>query len=112
MQYKPYVPQNIGELLDYMGYMMLASPTFKDKTGYFPRENVDTAFYSLNEGLLVIRKELGEELYGTLGAMSEKMKALFEGDPDDKTGGTRAGHAIVLEMEEILTNVAKREATK
>lgn len=58
MQYKPYVPQDVGELLDYLGYMMLASPTFKDKTGYFPRQNIDTAFLGLNEGLLVARKVL------------------------------------------------------
>jgi hypothetical protein len=44
MNYKPYIPQDVSELLDELAYMMLYSPTFKDKTGYFPRENVDTVF--------------------------------------------------------------------
>lgn len=112
MRRKPYIPQSIGELLDMMGYMTLAAPTFKDKTGYFPRDNIDTAFFSLNEGLLVVRRELGEERYVSLRAMSDKMRALFESDPDDKTGDTQAGRMLIFEMEEILTDIAKREASK
>ena len=111
MQYRPYVPQSVGELLDYLAYMMLSSPRFKDKTGYFPQDNIDTAFFGLNEGLLVVRNELGEERYAALSAMSEKMRALFKSDPDDKTGDTRAGHMLINEMEDILTDVAKREAS-
>jgi hypothetical protein len=65
----------------------------------------------LNEGLLVIRKELGEERYATLRAMSDKMRALFEADPEDKTGDTRAGHMLINEMDDILTDVAKRAAS-
>ena len=112
MQRKPYVPQNVGELLDQLAYMMLASPTFKDMTGYLPGQNIDTAFFSLNEGLLVVRKELGEERYAALGALSDKMKALFESDPDDKTGDTRAAQMLIHEMEDILTDFAIREAAK
>lgn len=40
-----YVPQSIGEVLAYLSHMMLASPTFKDKTGYLPKENIDTTFF-------------------------------------------------------------------
>jgi hypothetical protein len=87
---------------------MLSSPTFKHKTGYFPRENIDTAFLGLNEGLQVVRKKLGEEHYATLKAMSDKMRALFESDPDDKSGATQAGRELVLEMEDILKSVARR----
>lgn len=112
MQRKPYVPQDAGELLDYLSYMMLSSPTFKDETGYFPRENIDTAFFGLNEGLLVLRKKLGEENYAMLRALSEKMRALFEADPDDKTGETHAGRMLIHEMDDILTDVAKREASR
>ena len=55
---------------------------------------------------------LGEERYLTLKAMSDQIRALFEADPDDKTGDTRAGHMLIQEMEDILTSVAKREASK
>ena len=110
MQYKPYVPQNLGELLDQLAYMMFSSPTFKDETGYFPRRDIDTAFFSLNEGLLAVREELGEERYATLKAMSDKMRVLFESDPGDNAGNARAGRLLVREMEGILTDIAKQKA--
>lgn len=112
MQYKPYIPQNVGDLLDQLAFMMLSSPTFKDKTGYFPQQSVDTAFSSLNEGLLVVRNDLGEEHFTALMVLSNKMRALFESDPDDKTGGTRDGQMLIHEMEDILENVAKQAASK
>ncbi len=112
MQYKPYIPQDAGELLDELAYMMLASPTFKDRTGYFPQRNIDTAFFSLNEGMLVVRKKLGEERYATLKALSDRMRTLFEADPDDKTGDTKAGRRLVLEMEDILRSAIKRSKPK
>jgi hypothetical protein len=110
MRFKPYVPQNISELLDLLAFMMLASPTFKDKTGYFPQQNVDTTFFSLNEALLVVRQKLGEERYSTLRAMSDKMRTLFEADPDDTAGDARSGRKMVREMEDMLRSAANREA--
>src|SRR5215469_1186118 len=102
MNYRPYIPQDIGELLDHLAYMMLYSPTFKDSTGYLPRQNIDTAFVALNEGLQAVRKKLGEERYATLRALSDKMRALFEADPEDKTGDAQAGRKIIREMEDLL----------
>ncbi|HTT85364.1 MAG TPA: hypothetical protein VMF67_17945 [Rhizomicrobium sp.] len=112
MPYKPYVPKSLSELWDYLGHMMLSSPTFKDRTGYLPRENIDTTFLSLNEGLLAVRKKLGEECYAELKAMSDKMRTLFEADPDDTTGDAQAGRKIIREMEDILRSVRKRRASK
>ncbi len=66
----------------------------------------------MNEGLQVVRNELGEERYATLRAMSDKMRALFESDPDDKTGDTQAGRMLIRETDDILTDVAKRAASK
>ena len=40
------------------------------------------------------RGKLGEALYLKLSAMSDRMRALFEADPEDKTGETRKGRAI------------------
>jgi hypothetical protein len=112
MRHKPYVPQDVGELLAYLSHMMLAAPTFKDESGYLRWENIDTTFSSLNEGLLVIRKKLGDERYAALRAMSDKMRGLFEADPEDKTGDTHAGCMLIHEMEDILTSVTKREASE
>lgn len=112
MNYKPYIPQDVGELLDQLAYMMLKSPIFKDSTGYFPRQNIDTAFFALNEGLQVTRKKLGEERYATLRGMSDQMRALFESDPDNTNGNTKAGRKLIREMEDILKSTAKRHGSK
>jgi hypothetical protein len=108
MAYKPYIPQNVGEVLDKVRSMMLGSPEFKDDTGYLPGQNIDTTFFSLNEGLRVIREKLGEERYMRLRAVSDQMRALFESDPDDTNGGAKAGRKLIREMEEILKSAAKR----
>jgi hypothetical protein len=112
MQYRPYVPQNVGELLDKLGSMMLGAPTFKDKTGYFSQRNIDTEFLALNEGLQAVRKKLGEERYATLRALSDRMRALFEADPGDKTGDTQAGREIIHEMEDVLRSTGKQRRPK
>ena len=112
MRDKPYIPKDVGELSDELAHMMLASPTFKDRTGYFPKDNIDTAFFSLNESLLALRKKLGEERYMTLRAMSDQMRALFESDPDNTNGGTRAGRKIIREMEDILRGTARPRTSK
>jgi len=110
MKYKPYIPQDISELLDHLAHMMLSSPSFRDRTGYFPQRSIDTAFFSLNEGLLTVRKKLGEEHYTQLRSLSDKMRTLFEADPDDKNGETREGRMLIHEMEDILRSVAKPRA--
>ena len=112
MSYKPYVPKGIGELLDHLAHMRLASPIFKDETGFLPHENIDTAFYSLNEGLLAIRKKLGEERYAALRMLSDKTRALFDADPGDNTGDARAGRKLIYEIEDTLRKVSKRTIPK
>ena len=111
MKHKPYIPQSVGELLNCLAHMMLAAPKFKDKTGYLPDENVETSFISLNGGLLAIRPKIGEERYATLKARSDNMRALFESDPENETGATEAGRVLIREIEDILTDVAKQEAS-
>ena len=111
MRYIPHIPQNISQLMDLLGSMMLGAPNFKDRTGYFPQKNIDTEFFALNEGLLALRKKLGDDRYATLKALSDKMRALFEADPENKTGDTKAGRKIIHEMEDILTGATKRKGS-
>lgn len=106
---KPYIPQGIGEIMDQLGSMMLSSPTFKDKTGYSPEENIDTEFFALNEGLKTIRKKVGEENYQALVALSNKMRAYFEADQEDKTEDGLKGRDCIIEMEDILKASARRK---
>ena len=111
MRYRPYIPQTLGELMDHIGAMMLGAPTFKDKTGYFPQMSIDTEFFALNEGLLATRKKLGEERYMTLRSVSDKMRTLFESDPDNTNGNSKAGRKLIREMEDILRSAAKSRAS-
>jgi len=100
------IPQSISELRDQLSSMLLSSPKFRDKTGYFSYMNIDYAFRELNAGLDHNRLALGEQRYLQLKRMSDQMRALFEADPDDKTGETALGCKIIHEMDEILLAAA------
>ena len=96
------VPQNLQELLDLLSSMLVSAPKFLDKTGWLPFLNLDYVFQQLDEGLSHNRRTLGEERYHELMRMSDRMRALFEADPEDKTGETMKGCKIIHEMEDIL----------
>ena len=98
------MPKGISEILDHLAFIMIKSPKFEDDSGYFPEQSIDTVYYSLNEGLKLIRKKLGEERFLKLMEMSDRMRAHFEADPEDVTEDGLAGRAIIDEMENILRN--------
>jgi hypothetical protein len=106
VRYKPYIPQSIGDMMDFLGMMMLSSPTFEDD--FFVGKNVETVFAAFNEGFENLRKKLGEDRYQTLRAMSDQMRVHFEADPEDKTGDARAGRRLISEMEAILKSTYKK----
>lgn len=103
-----HVPQNVPDLLDLLTSMLLSAPKFTDKTGYLPFLNLDYVFQELHAGLAHNRQTLGEERYQELMQMSDRMRALFEADPEDKTGETFQGCKIIHEMEDILTQVRRK----
>jgi len=107
---KPYIPNGMSEIWDFLGSMMLAAPTFKDKRGYFPERNIETEFFALNEGLKTIRKQVGEENYQTLVALSDKMRAHFEADAEVMTENSIKGRDCIFAMEEILKASRRRKA--
>jgi hypothetical protein len=102
------VPQDIGELLDLLSSMLVSAPKFLDKTGWLPFLNLDYVFQQLNQGLAHNRGTLGEERYHELMRMSDRMRALFEADPEDKTGDTLKGCKIIHEMEDIVKQVRRK----
>lgn len=102
LPYKPYIPQTTSELWDLIGGMMLNAPTFKDDSGYFPGRSIETEFTALDGGIEAVRKKLGEDRYAALMDLSNRMRALFEADPEDKTGEAQAGRELIIEMEAIL----------
>jgi hypothetical protein len=104
-QYKTYVPQEETELCDMLGSMLLASPKFEPDLAYFPYVTIDTEFEALDAGINLLRPQLGEEIYVKLIEMSSQTKRLFEADPDDKTGETKRGQEIILDMLDIVTEL-------
>jgi hypothetical protein len=73
-----------------------------------PFLNLGYVFQQLHEGLSHNRPTLGEERYHELMQMSDRMRALFEADPEDKTGETLKGCKIIHEMEDILRQVRRK----
>ena len=106
--YKPYISQTVSELWDKLGSMMLNSPTFIDETGFYPAKGIDSEFFSLNESLKLLRPQFGEENYAKMVALSDKMRAHFEADPEDKTDDTLMGRDCLLAMEDIIKSLRRK----
>ena len=87
----PHTPQDIDEIIDLLGMMMLYSPTFIDQSGFFCGRNVETVFQALNEGLRLVDGGFHEVFYSELRAMSDRMRTHFEADPDNKTDDNPEG---------------------
>jgi hypothetical protein len=102
------VPKDIGEIVVLLNWMLLRSPKFTDKTGHFPFMGLDVVFRQLNDGLGCNRPTLGDERYQKLMQMSDQMRALFEADPEAKTGDTLKGCKIIHEMEAILRQARRK----
>jgi hypothetical protein len=69
---------------------------------------LDYVFQELHAGLKYNRQVLGDERYQELMEMSDRMRALFEADPEDKTGETLEGCKIINQMEDILLQVRRK----
>ena len=103
-----YIPKTKGEVRDLLGSMMLTAPTLVDQTGYFSDRSIESEFLALNEGLKLIRRQLGEESYLEMTELSGRMRAHFEADPKDETGETSEGRKCILAMLEILQGASRR----
>jgi hypothetical protein len=105
---KMNIAQSISELLDLTASMLLSAPKFLDRTGYLPFLNLEYVFEQLHAGLAHNRQRLGEKRYNQLLEMADRMRALFEADPDDKTGESDRGREMIYEIEDILRQVPKK----
>jgi hypothetical protein len=108
---KSLAPQDLGELWDRLGWMMLNAPKFlRDESlaMLMPERNLATTMFELREGLGNVRRQLGEERYHTALKMADRMQTLFEADPDQKTGEARQGREVILEMENLLKTARRK----
>lgn len=107
---KLYIPKTRGEVVDQLGSMMLSAPKFKSRLPWHFEENIDTNFFELNEGLKAVRRQVGEETYAQLVALSDKMRAHFEADPEDKTEDGLKGRDCIDEMIALLRASGRHRA--
>jgi hypothetical protein len=99
----------MGEVRDYVGSMVLGAPRFIHKSGFFPDHDIHTEFFAITEGFKTIRRRLGEDNYQRAVALLERAKALFEADPDDRTGDTAKGLECLFEIEDMLKAASRRK---
>lgn len=105
---EPYIPASLSEIYDLLGSMMLGAPTFIDKSGVFPEQNIDRRFLQLTEGFGKVRKKLGEERYAVLTDLAERARALFAEDPQDNNGKTDEGRRLLYEIEDVIQSARSR----
>lgn len=106
-----YIPTSLSEINDLLGSMILQAPTFIDRLGHFPRQNIETRFHQLSNGFGAVRKKLGEERYAALLDRAARAKALFAADQDDMNGKTDVGRALLIEMQDLLRQVRRNRVT-
>ncbi|WP_446325721.1 hypothetical protein [Blastomonas sp. CACIA14H2] len=109
---KLYIPQSVGDVADQLSSMMLSAPKFKSRLPWAFEEDIDTNFQELNEGLKVVRRQIGDETYARLVEMSDRMRAHFEADPDDKTEDGIKGRELIDEMIDILHASRRRKSPR
>jgi len=54
-----------------------------------------------------MKQKLGEETYLKLRDLSDRARACFESDPEDKADGRRRGCALIYELEDLLKEAAR-----
>lgn len=105
---KPYIPQSLSEIYDFLSRFIGYAPTMEDPSGRYPEDNIDTEFDKLVESFGIVRQKLGEERYARLVDLAARTKALYVEDPDETNGKTMEGIKLVWEMGEIIQDARKR----
>ncbi len=108
----PFVPKDLDTIYDLLGWMMLYAPKCDPGMSWVFEDNIDLTFFGLNEGLKVVRREIGEEVYARLAAMSQQMRAHFDSDPEDKNGGCHKGRILINQMSDIVEDCLRRRASR
>jgi hypothetical protein len=105
---EPYIPGSLSEIYDLLASLVGEAPTFVDKSGYFPEQDIDRRFQQLTEGFGKVRKKVGEERYAALMELAARAKALFAEDPAEDNGKTMQGIALLYEIEDIIQSVRSK----
>ncbi len=105
---EPYIPSSLSEVYDLIALMILSAPTFVDRSGYFPEQDVHTLFSMLTQGFEEVRRKLGEERFDKLNDLATRAKALFAGGVDDSSGKADQARDLLFEIEEIIQDARSR----
>jgi hypothetical protein len=88
-----YVPATVPEVREYVGAMVIAIPDLVDSIA---NGGIDGAYASLQEGLDLVRKRLGEPLYLQLSEMARASHAHFA------AGERKQGRIVLQHMDEAM----------
>jgi hypothetical protein len=59
-----------------------------------------------------MQPKFDEETYLKLRDLSDRARACFEADPDDKADGRRKGCALIYELEDLLKKTARKRRSR
>ena len=112
-----YDPEDWSKLLDPIlrgkARVVYGSRFTGERKNMLPLHWIGNRFLSLITNLLysstLSDMETCYKLFDRRVLESDQMKALFESDPDNANGGTKAGCKLIREMEDILRSAAKRK---
>lgn len=109
--YTPVIPQDVGELMDRLAWMMLNVPRFpgNELSVLWPARTLAWTMFELREGLGKIRNKLGEERYFAALSMTDQMELLYKENPEGDGEGTRQARGIIIEMETLIKAAARRK---
>ena len=88
-----YIPESLPEVRDYVRAMVIAIPDLVDS---ITNGGVEGAYASLQEGLDLVRKRLGEELYLQLCDMARSSQRHFA------AGENKEGRRMLQYMDEAM----------
>ncbi|GAA0641662.1 hypothetical protein GCM10009424_16280 [Sphingomonas ursincola] len=107
-----YVPKDLDSIYNFLGWMMLYAPEFRSDTFSASEQGIDITFFGLNEGLKQVRSQIGEKTYLQLVEMSQRMRAHFEADPEDKNGECKKGRTLIEDISDIIESSLRRTAPR
>lgn len=103
-RYKSFPPPDVDALLDMLGWMYFAGPTFKDPSfdELYPGREFDVVFFELTESLKILRSEIGESRYEQAAKFAARIRALCETTTEHGSPAALEARQLIREMEALL----------
>jgi hypothetical protein len=88
------IPENIGELIDHAGWMVLAAPEFESPLA--PAGDIEVAFAELRGGIDILCSKIGEVGCTELHSMADEARHQLD------QNNVKAGSSVLRDIVEYL----------